>query len=209
MGALLNQERLVGVNAKLVAFVKALAAAAPFDIRVNSGVRSDAEQFKLWAQGRLVPGTIITYAKNASESAHGRGGAVDVAPSIGGRAPAGNHEAWAFIANFARDYGLTAGADWKEKFPPFGDLPHVEIVGWRKLPMPTLTTVTRGLMAAQLLATVGAGVAVYILYKQGKITLPKLPGLPRLPKLPRSASIKKLGRTLRRSAGLAGCDCRR
>ena len=52
-------------------------------LRITQGLRTFAEQTALYAQGRTLPGKIVTYAP-AGESYHNYGLAIDVVPIAGG-----------------------------------------------------------------------------------------------------------------------------
>jgi len=69
---------LKGVNPKLVAVVKRALELTTQDFVVIEGLRSQARQDELWAQGRTKPGPIVTWTKDAST--HGTGHAVDICP---------------------------------------------------------------------------------------------------------------------------------
>src|SRR5260370_21875308 len=71
-----GEEKLVGVHPDLVSLVRSASDQLPFDFRVTSGVRSDAEQAALYAQVLTAPGPVVTNAPTASSSAHRRGTAV-------------------------------------------------------------------------------------------------------------------------------------
>jgi peptidoglycan L-alanyl-D-glutamate endopeptidase CwlK len=137
--SLLNTANLEGVHPKLRDFARAAANALPFDVWVAEGVRSDARQRELYKLGRNSSGQIVklsdvvTYAPDASQSAHGSGLAVDLWPLRDGRmAPSGAPE-WEKLGALARASGLAWGGAWKAQFPPYGDQPHIEMPSWRDL----------------------------------------------------------------------------
>ena len=69
---------LEGVNPKLVAVVKLAIEITSQDFVVIEGLRTQARQDELWAQGRTKPGPVVTWTKDASS--HGTGHAVDICP---------------------------------------------------------------------------------------------------------------------------------
>lgn len=113
----LNQ--LVPDLARRVAWLLQVAARYGADVAVVSGLRSQAEQDRLYAQGRTTPGPIVTWTRS---SAHVTGRAVDLAFRVGGvvdyDVPAWWWDALAYLASFA---GLRRTAVSK------GDLGHFEL----------------------------------------------------------------------------------
>lgn len=73
-----------------VEWVIAVAAYFGADVAIVSGLRTQAEQDRLYAQGRTVPGPIVTWTRN---SAHTSGTAVDFAFRVN-RAVDWNVPAW-------------------------------------------------------------------------------------------------------------------
>jgi len=74
---------LKGVHPKLVAVVKRALEITPIDFTVLEGVRSQARQDELWAQGRTKPGQVVTWVQSSGThgiQADGYGHAVDLAP---------------------------------------------------------------------------------------------------------------------------------
>lgn len=74
---------LKGVHPKLVAVVKRALVLSPIDFTVLEGVRSQARQDELWAQGRTKPGPVVTWVQTSGThgiQADGYGHAVDLAP---------------------------------------------------------------------------------------------------------------------------------
>ncbi|MDP3869208.1 M15 family metallopeptidase [Phenylobacterium sp.] len=74
----LSLSRLEGVNPKLVAVVKRAITLSTVDFMVVEGVRSAARQKQLYAQGRTVPGKVVTWTL---KSKHIDGLAVDLLPA--------------------------------------------------------------------------------------------------------------------------------
>ena len=97
-----------------------------FDIRIDQGWRSVADQDALYAQGRTTPGEIVTYAQGL-ESYHCMGLAIDFVPMENGE-PVWDrtHPAYAKTIQIAESLGLTSGSTWPE---PKTDFPHLQITG--------------------------------------------------------------------------------
>ncbi len=72
-----KQERLKGVKQRLVDVVLKACESVPFDVQLVEGVRDQARQLALYAQGRTTPGKIVTWTKT---SKHLTGDAVDIVP---------------------------------------------------------------------------------------------------------------------------------
>ena len=75
-------ERLNGVHPDLVRVVQRAMGFQVMDFSVIEGVRSDARQEELYAQGRTTPGNIVTWTLNSRHKIQedGYGHAVDLAP---------------------------------------------------------------------------------------------------------------------------------
>jgi peptidoglycan L-alanyl-D-glutamate endopeptidase CwlK len=74
---------LKGVHPKLVAVVHRALELTPIDFTVLEGVRSQARQDELWAQGRTKPGQVVTWVQTSGThgiQGDGYGHAVDLAP---------------------------------------------------------------------------------------------------------------------------------
>lgn len=140
MAKLVQEVRLRGVHPQLILMSKAWGVRLPFDVLITSGVRTNAEQAALYAQGRTKPGPIVTQASSASLSAHGRrwfnglayGCAVDAVPCTGlaGQPNYGDVGAYEALALIAERMGLVWGGRWVK----FTDRPHFQIAGWKDWP---------------------------------------------------------------------------
>lgn len=75
-------DRLAGVHPDLVAVLKRAISISPQDFTVLEGVRTQARQLELYAQGRTKPGQVVTWTKTSNhfKRADGYGHAVDIAP---------------------------------------------------------------------------------------------------------------------------------
>jgi peptidoglycan L-alanyl-D-glutamate endopeptidase CwlK len=108
-------------------------------IRITQGLRTFAEQEKLYNQGRTSPGKKVTNAK-AGQSIHNYGLAVDICLIVDGKDVSwdtakdwdndGVADWYECVKIFAK-YGWDWGGNWKT----FKDLPHFEKKGftWRTL----------------------------------------------------------------------------
>lgn len=152
-----HRERADGVDDRLQAFLDYWDANGPFPITIpaNGGIRTDATQAGLFAQGRSTPGPNagmaghsslgdkVTNASTASTTAHGHAGALDIYPAVlnasgtavasvrtGGQGTAD----WALfqtIGRLAKAHGLRWGGDFSSPV----DGPHVEVPDWQSLPI--------------------------------------------------------------------------
>ena len=101
----------------------AQARAAGFPVTITSGRRTMAEQQKLFDQGRVTPGNVVTNAR-PGESAHNFGLAFDFAfLNAVGRPSWPEDGPWAEAAAIGKRMGLSWGGDWKS----FKDRPHLEM----------------------------------------------------------------------------------
>jgi hypothetical protein len=139
MGKLLHEERLRGVHPGLVLLAKTWQIQLAFDVKVTAGVRTDVEQAALYAQGRTVPGPIVTNAADASKSPHGMrwvagralGCAMDVSPTDEHGNIWENPDAYEEMATWAyRRDNIVWGGRWKSLV----DKPHWELMAWSSYP---------------------------------------------------------------------------
>jgi peptidoglycan L-alanyl-D-glutamate endopeptidase CwlK len=145
MGVLRQEVRLRGVHPQLVLMARAWSVQLSFDILITDGVRTNARQAELYAQGRTTPGPIVTNAPTAALSAHGRkwfagrafGCAIDAVPCTGPRgAPTyldtAAYEAMAIIAERMM---LMWGGRWTRAADGMDpDKPHFQWPTWRVYP---------------------------------------------------------------------------
>ena len=100
---------------------------------ITQGYRTFAESEKLYAQGRTLPGEIVTNAR-AGSSYHNYGLAIDFALVIDGKTTWNEkHPSWATVVNIFKKYGFTWGGDFAGSFK---DYPHLEMRfghNWRDL----------------------------------------------------------------------------
>ena len=129
---------LEGVHPSLVAVVKRAIEITKQDFVVIEGVRTQARQDELWAQGRTKPGPIVTWTKDASSHGigdDGYGHAVDICPYPVDWNDLKKFDAIALaMFSAASEVGvrLRWGADWDMDGKPRergeSDSPHFELV---------------------------------------------------------------------------------
>lgn len=106
----------------------ASCASAGLDALVTCTLRSNAEQAALYAQGRTVPGKIVTKAL-PGQSAHNYGLAIDIVPIVNGKADWDvEHPIWPQLGQL----GEAAGLEWAGAPDfPFHELAHFQMPNWR------------------------------------------------------------------------------
>lgn len=136
----ISEQRLSSVNPVLAQKIRAAAeAVAPTKLffRVYSGLRTAEEQNALYAQGREVPGDIVTNAK-AGESMHNYGLAADIVPFMSGESGALNWNPasaqYRAMVAALKEQGLAWGGDWVH----FKDLDHFQMRGLPANPTPAM-----------------------------------------------------------------------
>jgi len=110
--------KLRGIASK---FINEVEKKLGIRLRITDGLRTFAEQDRLYAQGRTTAGKIVTKAKGG-QSYHNYGLAFDCYLTEGGKVTfkkAINSE----IAKVGKDLGLEWGGDWKS----FKDMPHFQL----------------------------------------------------------------------------------
>lgn len=104
-------------------------------VRISQGLRTFAEQDKIYAQGRTLPGKIVTNAKG-NQSIHCFGFAVDIVLIIDGKEASwdtikdwdgDSTSDWNECVKVFKSYGWAWGGDFKGKFK---DMPHFDKVGF-------------------------------------------------------------------------------
>src|SRR5689334_4568908 len=147
MGKLMREERLRGVHPQLVLLAKSWTVQLSFNIEILSGVRTNAEQQRLWEQGRTSPGRIVTQAQTSALSPHGRrffqgsawGCAFDAMPldsegniqwDANGRPTPEGIQRLRMMSITASRQGCVWGGEWTT----FPDLDHWQLMDWRKAP---------------------------------------------------------------------------
>lgn len=101
------------------------AKAQGIDLLVTSTYRDNASQEALYAQGRTVPGRIVTNAR-AGQSFHNHRCAVDVVPIRHGKPVWDAKDAvWQTVGRLGKEAGLEWAGDWKR----FREFPHFQYTG--------------------------------------------------------------------------------
>lgn len=126
---------LDGVHPNLVKVLKAAIINSPIDFTIIEGVRTEARQKSLYAQGRTNPGAIVTYANGVTKKSNhqpksdGYGHAIDFAPYVNGKLDWNDHSKFKIIADHIVSTGanmgikVVAGYYWKRPVDP----PHIEL----------------------------------------------------------------------------------
>lgn len=133
-----SKDALKGVHPALVQLMEAAIVETPVDFTITEGVRTEARQKELYAQGRTVKGSIVT-SKNGTTSksnhqpkADGYGHAVDLYPFVLGKLKVTDPDTGKYLAviaahikTVAERLGVTItwGGDWKTPHDP----PHFEL----------------------------------------------------------------------------------
>src|SRR5262245_17364162 len=124
--------KLDGVHPQLIIAIGQIQAAMKalgYEIRVTDGLRTEAEQVALFAQGRTKPGHIVTHAdgiehkSNHQAHADGFGHAVDCCFVVNGVLSWAETNPWGLYGSMAKALGLKWGGD----FLSLKDRPHVEL----------------------------------------------------------------------------------
>lgn len=130
-------DKLAGVHPQLLGKVLRILDVmqlAGFPMIVTDGVRTEAQQRALYAQGRTEPGAIVTQLDGVhlrsrhQIKADGFGRAVDCAFLVNGRPSWDEALPWRLYGELAIALGLAWGGHWTS----FPDKPHIE------LPDPTI-----------------------------------------------------------------------
>lgn len=131
-------DNLVGVHPLLVEFHKEAIKDTPIDYTIVEGVRTDERQKQLYAQGRTVKGSIVTYADGVNKKSNhqpksdGYGHATDCYPFVNGKLYVTEKETITYLKQLTDHFKKVAkrlnipmkfGIDWKKPFDP----PHIEL----------------------------------------------------------------------------------
>lgn len=143
MGYSLSQKslsRLEGVHPRLVEVVKCAIAFTTVDFMVLEGVRTQARQDELYAQGRTKPGNKVTWTRNSNHFINkktGFGHAVDLVPYPVDWLDLKKFNAIShamFMAADTLNTPIRWGADWDRDGLPRergeSDSPHFELWGF-------------------------------------------------------------------------------
>lgn len=129
-----SEERLKGVDARLVNVVRRARQLSSVPFLVIEGLRTQARQAELYAQGRTKPGPVVTWTM---KSKHIEGKAVDIAPYENGKIDWNDLSKFDALARAMRqaaaELGVVIrwGADWDSDGKPREkgetDSPHFEV----------------------------------------------------------------------------------
>lgn len=123
------QEVYPTLSQKITQLISQLEAQG-IECRVVQGMRSWSQQDQLYAQGRTVPGQIVTNVVGGY-SYHNFGLATDIVPSQFGPGQPYNpdwnssHPSWQRMIQLGTSLGLDSGALWRT----FKDYPHFQLTG--------------------------------------------------------------------------------
>jgi peptidoglycan LD-endopeptidase CwlK len=102
------------------------------DLLITSTYRDAESQAVLYAQGRTVPGSIVTNAK-PGQSFHQYRVAMDVVPLRYSKpvwsSSGPDHKLWESVGRIGKRLGFEWGEEWKA----FAEMPHFQITGGLKL----------------------------------------------------------------------------
>jgi len=126
-----SEARLASVHPQLARKIRQMADILavdrpPVTLRVTQGFRTHQQQAQLYAQGRTLPGKIVTNAA-PGHGWHEFGLAVDVVPFGLDGQPDWNtsHPIWQRLVQLGTSLGLVEGA----QFRSFPDYPHFQLTG--------------------------------------------------------------------------------
>jgi peptidoglycan L-alanyl-D-glutamate endopeptidase CwlK len=121
-----DRRRLVGCQTAVIDAVdRVLDQMAKFGspMMVTDGVRTEAQQKKLYAQGRTTPGRIVTYADGVKKrSNHQSGRAIDCTFVVNGQPSWDESLPWELYGETAESEGFAWGGRWRTP-----DKPHIEM----------------------------------------------------------------------------------
>lgn len=127
-----DRVKLAGVSPILIERLSRVLTAMEtlgFPMIVTDGLRTVEQQRALYAKGRTIPGSIVTYAdgttkrSNHQTKADGLGHAADCCFLVDGKASWDARLPWRAYGAAAEAVGLTWGGNWTRLV----DLPHVEV----------------------------------------------------------------------------------
>ena len=108
---------------RVLSFIEA-AKAKNIDLLVTSTYRDKESQAALFAQGRTLPGKVVTNAR-PGESYHNWRCAVDVVPLVNGKAVWNDNTLWLKIGII----GESCGLEWAGRWRTFKEYPHFQYTG--------------------------------------------------------------------------------
>jgi len=108
---------------RVLSFIEA-AKSKGIDLLVTSTYRDKESQAALFAQGRTLPGKVVTNAR-PGESYHNWRCAVDVVPLVNGKAIWNDNALWLKIGII----GESCGLEWAGRWTTFKEFPHFQYTG--------------------------------------------------------------------------------
>jgi len=127
-----SKNKLTGVHPDLVLCAEKALSYGLMDFSVVQGVRTEAQQEALYAQGRTAPGKIVTWTKKSNHllQPDGYGHAIDICPFIDGKLDWDNLENFKFLATlmFRAADEINAVIEWGGHWTKNKDYPHFEII---------------------------------------------------------------------------------
>jgi peptidoglycan L-alanyl-D-glutamate endopeptidase CwlK len=108
---------------RVLLFIEA-AKSKGIDLLVTSTYRDNDSQAALFAQGRTLPGKVVTNAR-PGESFHNWRCAVDVVPLVNGKAIWDDNALWLKIGII----GESCGLQWAGRWTTFKEMPHFQYTG--------------------------------------------------------------------------------
>lgn len=131
----LHMERADGVDPRLIGLLKLWEREGSFVVQVapDGGLRigpeAQTKQLQFFTSG-------TSNAATLEQTPHGRGGAIDVWPLTyngGPEVTALADSQFRAFGEWAESKGFVWGGRWTKPY----DRPHIEVMNWRALPMPT------------------------------------------------------------------------
>lgn len=101
------------------------ASAVGIDLLITCTYRDFEAQDRLYQQGRLLPGAIVTWAK-AGDSWHNWRRAFDVVPLRNGKAVWGTRGIDGQVWHRVGEIGVACGLEWGGNWPRHPDYPHFQ-----------------------------------------------------------------------------------
>ncbi len=133
-----SRESLKGVHPDLIRVMQEAIKECPIDFTITSGVRTTAEQQKLYAQGRTKPGPRVTNVdgvvrkSNHQAKSDGFGYAIDLYPYVDGTVQVNNPKVKEWLDTIADHilkvaFCLKVKIDWGGNWKSLVDRPHFEL----------------------------------------------------------------------------------
>lgn len=127
-----SKNKLTGVHPDLVRVAEKALSYGLMDFSVAQGVRTEAQQAALYAQGRSAPGKIVTWTMQSNHllQSDGYGHALDLVPYVNGAMNWDDLQNFHFLATLmfraAGELGVRIG--WGGHWTKNKDFPHFELL---------------------------------------------------------------------------------